>query len=248
MHLFVLFIHKLARFRLEPRSLDCETLDTAQSAPPRRTLIYSHAAGSTPSTHDISLFKLHKVSILVAKNAMNTEIHQATTFLARYLERKNVDAGKVETFQQKLTDLLTTRFVGHWTPGDALRGSAYRAIVIGHGTLDPILKQAASGIDTSTLMAAFPTDFIIWIDPGSVMYRSGGERGIIYTIWHDKSTPDFFAKATSNGIVIRSPSKEPSPNLNPQAQDSLSPPVNPALLNGGTWIDSQDTWEQPLSR
>jgi hypothetical protein len=176
---------------------------------------------------------------------MNTEITQGVTFLARYLERKQIDTDQVEQFKQKLQQILERRYAGHFYKSEPLRGSAYRSIIIAHGQLDPVLLQAYqahSGIND--MAAAFPNDFILWIDPGSVAYRSGGERGITYTIWQDKQSSDFFSKASSNGIVIRSPSKEPSPNLQAQGPgESLSPPGVAALLNGqNSWIDSQDTW------
>jgi hypothetical protein len=69
---------------------------------------------------------------------MHIEIVQAVEFLGRLLNQK-VEQESINTFKEKLVELLKHRFQDHWDPQQPYKGNGYRAISNFNGQLDPIL-------------------------------------------------------------------------------------------------------------
>ncbi|KAI9340592.1 hypothetical protein BDR26DRAFT_354091 [Obelidium mucronatum] len=69
------------------------------------------------------------------------------------------------------------------------RGSARRCLMNGSKTMDKTFLKAAAqnSIPASLIHPLLPLDLVLWIDPGSVAYRTGSDHSPILTIWEDQS-------------------------------------------------------------
>lgn len=116
---------------------------------------------------------------------MINEITAATTFIALHLQ-KTVPESTRTVFREALATKLTHKFSSHWDPKLPLKGNAFRSLSFHRGRIDSVILEVSSacGLDVSHLEAAFPDNFVIWIDPFSVSYRTG-EHGVLVVIWED---------------------------------------------------------------
>jgi hypothetical protein len=113
---------------------------------------------------------------------MKTEINQAVEFLAQFL-RHTLPTQDLAQFKCVLRSKLAKRFLRHWNEEVPDVGSAYRAITIDGGIIDPVLLFVAThcGLNNSQLFYLFPSDMALWIDPGCVSYRIG-EYGQVHVL------------------------------------------------------------------
>jgi hypothetical protein len=119
---------------------------------------------------------------------MLEEITKAVEFLYCFV-RNHVTESQGITFKSVLAKELEAKIqLRTWSHQYPDLGSAYRAISVTGGILDPLLAKAAnvSRISLDNLSAHLPKEFILWVDPGSVSYRIG-EYGSIAICHESKS-------------------------------------------------------------
>ncbi|XP_075462797.1 uncharacterized protein LOC142498172 [Ascaphus truei] len=94
---------------------------------------------------------------------------------------QQLDLHKVETFEEKLAEVLCKRYTGHWYPETPMKGQAYRCIRINRQQEDESLLEACaqSGLKYSDL--PLPKEMTMWIDPYEVCCRMG-ENNPYYTV------------------------------------------------------------------
>lgn len=96
----------------------------------------------------------------------------------------------IDAFRTELTKILNENYRGHWYEEDPIRGSAFRALSFDQH-LDPRLWRAgeAAGITDIERKLYRVRDYIMWVNPGQVRVRAGGELGIAKSIW-SRADPD----------------------------------------------------------
>ncbi|KAI8585676.1 hypothetical protein BDZ88DRAFT_386852, partial [Geranomyces variabilis] len=116
---------------------------------------------------------------------MHTEVAAASSFLATHLPATTPPPTR-SAFQSALASSMTAKFTAHWDTARPAKGNGYRAISFSGGRLDPIVKTAARGVGIGEpdLLAVFPEELVVWVDPGSVTYRNG-ERGFPIPVWEN---------------------------------------------------------------
>ncbi|KAG2234129.1 hypothetical protein BDF21DRAFT_488931 [Thamnidium elegans] len=182
---------------------------------------------------------------------MHIEIAQAVEFLGRLLQSK-VDQEIVNTFKERLTELLKVRFQDHWDPQQPYRGNGYRALSNFNGQLDPILTNASiqASVQPSTIHAHLPRDFVLWIDPFSVSYRVG-DHGNIMTLFEDRSRGRITLKMDPNPTpTITAPASPNSSPLLQYIQPRTSTPIRISPPNSpeSTLIKNQNHTSSPLAK
>eukprot|EP00117_Sycon_ciliatum_P010553 scpid83619/ scgid12414/ Protein Tob2; Protein Tob4; Transducer of erbB-2 2 len=116
---------------------------------------------------------------------MILEIDVAINFLLSYCYSQ-LDREKADAFKRDLSNILTKNYTGHWYPTNSQRASAYRALLVSPGVLDPAIVAAAecSQIALGTIRDQLPLWLTIWVDPCEVSYRVG-ERGEVVSLWQE---------------------------------------------------------------
>jgi protein Tob/BTG len=71
-------------------------------------------------------------------------------------------------FQKTLQRILEKKYENHWYPDCPEKGSAYRSIMFEHGIIDSVLAVSAKEARITNLRARFPTELIMWVDPGAI--------------------------------------------------------------------------------
>eukprot|EP01112_Ceratiomyxa_fruticulosa_P018373 TRINITY_DN5860_c0_g1_i2.p2 TRINITY_DN5860_c0_g1~~TRINITY_DN5860_c0_g1_i2.p2 ORF type:complete len:149 (-),score=23.09 TRINITY_DN5860_c0_g1_i2:101-547(-) len=86
----------------------------------------------------------------------------------------SLSAVTINKFRDSLLTGLKTRIESHWYVENPIKGQGYRALVCAE-TTDALLLNAAeaSGIGASNFRKIFPSETVMWIDPGNVSYRHG---------------------------------------------------------------------------
>lgn len=128
---------------------------------------------------------------------MKEEIEAATKFLTTLLS----PTLNLDHFTKEFKTLLTCRYVNHWYLNDSERGSGYRAIVKNSTTLDSTLVSLV--IKLTKVNESEVRDFILggekwilWVDPGLITFRMGGDYNEIKEIWSSTPTLSTPVKAT----------------------------------------------------
>ena len=127
---------------------------------------------------------------------MINEIKSAATWWASHLT-EFVPQHQITEFKRNLEIELKERYQGHWYESDALRGSAYRAIICDYVQTDPLLIKVAEecGIDMVCFNVSLPREVVCWINPGVVMIRKsvtnilGKPAQMDYEIVYKKTVP-----------------------------------------------------------
>lgn len=110
-----------------------------------------------------------------------SELAAASTFLASFLPPTTSNT-ILTTFTKNLESLLSQRYSHHWHPSDPERGSAYRALIRGGGSLDSSIVVAANraGFNSSEIdkflggsegRVWLGQRWTLWVDPGCVSLR-----------------------------------------------------------------------------
>jgi len=86
----------------------------------------------------------------------------------------SLSTATIHKFRDSLLTGLKTRIESHWYIENPVKGQGYRALVCAE-TTDVLLLNAAeaSGIGASNFRKIFPSETVMWIDPGNVSYRHG---------------------------------------------------------------------------
>lgn len=123
-------------------------------------------------------------------------------------------------------DTIAARFEGHWHEHEPSLGSAYRAVMIGSGRMDAVVKRAAEKAKLKLHLAAVYAELTVWIDPGEVAARIGND-GSVETVLRTKTkVPELRAAAPEF-----SPSSSPKSSPNFERRSSLASP--PGLVSSG---------------
>lgn len=119
---------------------------------------------------------------------MHQEIKHAISFLESLLKSAQFKYEQMEIFRNTLTNKITSRCRETWDDSQPIQGNAYRAIT-NYGRLDDVILEAVSnaGMEVEKVIRCFPTDFVLWIDPGQVSYRMG-DYGSICVIYEPQET------------------------------------------------------------
>ena len=122
---------------------------------------------------------------------MKREVKSAVDFLTNILRSGDVSQNQTELFNSTLIALLCNRYQNHWFPEKPFKGSGFRCIRLNHN-LDPLITQAGHmcGLDNSVLVAVFPPELTMWVDPHEVSYRFGenGSVGVLFDSSNQSST------------------------------------------------------------
>ncbi|KNC97287.1 uncharacterized protein SPPG_07216 [Spizellomyces punctatus DAOM BR117] len=154
---------------------------------------------------------------------MLNELSAASTFLASHLPSSTPAATRAR-FQSVLSSRMQSKFSQHWDPSHPLRGNGFRAISILGGRVDALIVDAAedAGVQQHSLDKAFPDEFVLWTDPGSVSYRVG-ERAYPVTVWEDKGVSQS-SDARKGGrtspvtVTIKAPPQAPTSQPQPAVE------------------------------
>ncbi|CAB3363118.1 Hypothetical predicted protein [Cloeon dipterum] len=166
---------------------------------------------------------------------MHVEIQVALNFVISYLYNK-LPRRRVNLFGEELERALREKFNGHWYPEKPMRGSAYRCIKTGTGSIDPVLDMAAreSGIPVQDVLENLPQDMAVWVDPGEVSYRIG-EKGAVRILYNESMA--------QNNVALSAPapnscgSSSPDDDLDTEVRKTFNPdaqcfrPIQNALGN-----------------
>lgn len=107
---------------------------------------------------------------------MFAEIDAAVGVLVDHLKLYCYDAA-LENWRASVTEVLRKRFRQHWHPSDPLRGSGYRALMVGSSSEhDPVLMTAAEKVGLD--LASVKLDLTVWCDPCLVSWRVGDDGPI----------------------------------------------------------------------
>ncbi|KAI9227781.1 MAG: hypothetical protein DHS80DRAFT_855, partial [Piptocephalis tieghemiana] len=116
---------------------------------------------------------------------MQKELAAASELLTRQLGIRPQE--KAKAFRSALEDILSQRYQDHWHP---TLHSAYRAITILPGHLDAAVVEAlhASGTPVAPVLAHLRPNFelVVWVDPGEVAYKVGGDQSAIVIVYSDR--------------------------------------------------------------
>jgi hypothetical protein len=138
---------------------------------------------------------------------MKTEIEHASIYIVGLLKQapQLSIAGRSAALKtiliRHITEKLRTTI---WDPKNPMRGNGYRSIFTSDGIVDPIISLSVSeaGLDSKSLIRYLPSDFVVWVDPGSVSYRIG-EHGTLMTVYDEKSIK---MKTNSMSIAVNNSS------------------------------------------
>ncbi|XP_071968956.1 protein BTG4-like [Engystomops pustulosus] len=94
---------------------------------------------------------------------------------------QKLDPMKINIFGDKVLEILSKKYTGHWYPEKPMRGQAYRCIRVNrHDREETILEACAhSGLSYQDL--DLPKEMTLWIDPYEVSCRLG-EDNYPYTV------------------------------------------------------------------
>lgn len=159
---------------------------------------------------------------------MQEEIHAASAFLTR-LVSSQLNPMQQDIFKASLSRLMMEKFHNHWDPSQPMRGNAYRSILVTQGFIDPVLLKAAAEAELNRVESRwFPSDMVIWIDPGEVTYRFG-ESGSIANVILNEELAISFARRTGSGISSSIPIKSLASNtMNSHSTSSSVAAVKPS--------------------
>jgi len=111
---------------------------------------------------------------------MKDEINAAVTFLIRIISGSNNQLSKQQTddLQEKITQLLTSKFHNHWHPDRPSKGQAFRCIRVNSlNRNDTVLESACQSIGITYGELKIPIELTLWIDPEEVTCRFGEHKG-----------------------------------------------------------------------
>ncbi|XP_068098366.1 protein BTG3-like [Hyperolius riggenbachi] len=103
---------------------------------------------------------------------MKTEVVANVEFLKSVGNRLHkLDPASVQKFGEKLAEILSEKFLGHWYPENPLQDQAYRCMSSNECYKDVCILEACaySGLRYDDL--ALPEPIVIWIDPFKVFSR-----------------------------------------------------------------------------
>ncbi|OXA60913.1 protein BTG3 [Folsomia candida] len=112
---------------------------------------------------------------------MKEEVSVAAKFLIKVVENGcngSLSQEQLEGLQERLVELLCSRFENHWFPDKPNRGQAFRCIRVNEMVRkDSIIEQAASEIGLSYEQLQLPVELTLWVDPKEVCCRFGESQG-----------------------------------------------------------------------
>ncbi|XP_029432902.1 protein BTG3-like isoform X2 [Rhinatrema bivittatum] len=106
---------------------------------------------------------------------MREELCAGIDYIMKVVNRhQKLDWRKVEVFGEKLMEILSRKYTGHWYPESPVKGQAYRCIRINRKQrVDECLLQACEGSGLQYSELALPREMSLWIDPKEVSCRLG---------------------------------------------------------------------------
>nr|XP_033771067.1 protein BTG3-like [Geotrypetes seraphini] len=144
---------------------------------------------------------------------MREELCAGIDYLMKMVNRhQKLDRSKVEVFGEKLMEILSQKYTGHWYPESPVKGQAYRCIRINQKQqVDDCLLQAceSSGLQYSEL--SLPKEMSLWIDPKEVSCRLG-ENSYHFQVR--------FPGEKNKDIEKRSPSEQETSDYHSEGSDS----------------------------
>lgn len=106
-----------------------------------------------------------------------TEVNAATDYLVRALVSGGLIEAQASTFGKHLRTLLAAKVDrdASWLPDEPHRGSSLRVLRTEPGRFDGLMAAAATAaaINVTAVVAALPSSFAVWVDPGDVCVRIG---------------------------------------------------------------------------
>merc|ERR1719223_2003620 len=136
---------------------------------------------------------------------MLQEIQIASKFLSSF-----VPSQKRTECEKLLGQLLSDQFNGKWYPQQPERASAYRCIT-NFNKADKLLVFVANSLETQFF--DFPSDIVLWIDPGNVSYQQG--NNYIVPLMNPQPSKSYtFTERVS--VTLKAPN---SPQLSPPKSD-----------------------------
>ncbi|KAI9021285.1 hypothetical protein DFJ74DRAFT_672499 [Hyaloraphidium curvatum] len=141
------------------------------------------------------------------------EVSTAVNYLAGYL-LADVPHTQLARFRAALLAAVTAKCRVSWDPERPEKGSAFRSVAF-HGRVDPLVERAAADAGISRPIGSFfPSELVLWCDPGEVSFRIG-EHGTVQSLYRDPSTPTSAGSgngsAGSGSISPAEPSLPPLP-------------------------------------
>ena len=113
---------------------------------------------------------------------MKHELQSAAKFLCNFMPAKTLS----KLYYSCLLSVFEQKYKNHWFPDKPSKSSAYRCIRINDYAIDPLILQAGriGRIPEEILRTYLPKELILWIDPGSVIYRLGehGQLCVLYDV------------------------------------------------------------------
>eukprot|EP00158_Paraphelidium_tribonemae_P000727 Partr_v1_DN23277_c0_g1_i1_m35149 putative B-cell translocation gene len=160
---------------------------------------------------------------------MQTEIQISIKFIVSLLSRATLPADKLAGFSTNLERHMTTRFQEKWDETNPLAGNGFRSI-FSDGLLDPIISTAAREAKIESIHRFLPSDFVIWVDPGSVAYRIG-EHGTCLTLYNSKTTNKLVDGQVLNKLKVSTVNSSSGSIKSIRSDYSTSSPVSGKSAN-----------------
>jgi len=132
-----------------------------------------------------------------------SEANACVEFLISFLKQfnKNVKPLSIQKMKNSMMETLNKRYEGHWYLNNPIRGSGYRSLSFSSDQVDPILEDAVSiaGGKPDYLKKHVKHEFTVWVDPGTVCWRSGKSMVIknIYSTSSPGTSPTLNSDATA---------------------------------------------------
>lgn len=124
---------------------------------------------------------------------MKLELLSVTNFIVHLLKLNKcmIKEYKLYNFKQNLINILYQRYKHMWFTDKPNKYSAYRCLRNSNNHIDISICEATrkSGIREITFQKYFPSEILIWIDPGEVYFRM--EKPEIYCLYDNNSEKEW---------------------------------------------------------
>uniref|UniRef100_A0A672HWH6 Si:dkey-79d12.5 n=1 Tax=Salarias fasciatus TaxID=181472 RepID=A0A672HWH6_SALFA len=184
---------------------------------------------------------------------MRREVKAAVIFFKRLaVARGKLDLVKADLFAEKLQQVMSDKYTGHWYPECPTKGQAYRCIRINNQSPpDDMLLKACKQSDIPYSSLGLPPEITVWVDPLEVSVRSG-ENGRPFTIARfspneeqgdpiDESsnvdTSDYHSETSSDcsSIVSSDTEEDPKDGEAKDKQAKPGPAIDKEAVKGATY-------------
>ncbi|KAJ3075371.1 hypothetical protein HDU98_008325 [Podochytrium sp. JEL0797] len=200
-------------------------------SPKRNQTVYKQNMPPSPTGSDRTSTSTCASETGEQSPAFAAEVSAAVDFIGRHLSspQSELTTAQSTALLASLTTLLHTLISKTaWHPHAPHLGSARRCVMNTPKRMDKTFLRActATSIPPALVHAVLPLDLVLWIDPGSVSYRTGSDHSPIINIWEDPSV-------TQQRVLQQQQIKQRWTQSQQSHQQGVSPPLMSGSLSQG---------------